>query len=89
MKKVTLAAAAALLATTSVLAQVPKATPGAPLTTEQKLAKLTPAERAQFEAHAKAMGLDPKALAALDLATSCVRRRRARPPRRRRKPSSM
>ena len=41
-----------------------------PLTAEQRLAKLSPAQRAEFEAKARMLGLDPKALAAQDLGTA-------------------
>jgi hypothetical protein len=68
MKKVTFALLM-FLAATFCFAQAP-ALPPSKQSAEQKLAKLTPDERKQFEAHAKALGLDPKALAGHDLATS-------------------
>ena len=52
-------------------AAAPAAKPApVPLTAEQKLAKLTPAERSQFESHAKTLGVDSKMLAATDYATA-------------------
>jgi hypothetical protein len=41
-----------------------------PLTADQRLAKLSPAQRAEFETKARMLGLDPKALAAQDLGTA-------------------
>lgn len=77
MKKVTISVVIALSFTASALAQAPAAGTKMPYSAshagtsaEQKLAKLTPKERKQFEAHAKALGLDPRALAGHDLAAA-------------------
>ena len=79
MKKVTISVVIALCFAATAFAQIsmpPAAGAKAPTAVsahamgEQKLAKLTPKERKQFERHAKALGLDPKVLAAHDLATA-------------------
>jgi hypothetical protein len=77
MHRVSLTAAlvAACFLPPCALAQAPQASKAvqsaqSAATAEQKLQRLTPAERAQFEASAKALNLDAKALAAQDAASA-------------------